>query len=363
MALRTRPTDEPGAPRPPGHLSSPALTGLFLIVAVHGLFAGRSFFVPVVIAILLSFVLAPSVRALSRLKLPVPLAAALVLSVVIALAGGAVYRLAGPAAAWIDEMPRTMETLQDRLEGLSGPVANVREATDMVEDLATLGNEEEKPQQVEMAGTGLSNSLFELTVGFVAQLLFVLVLLFALLASGDVVLDKLLQITGRVRDRRRIQSIARNTEKQISRYLVTVTSINASLGVATAIMMYLLGMPNPVLWGFMGGLFNFAPFVGTAVTSTVLFLAAATEFSEFGRIILPPLVFLGLTGVEAYFVTPAILARRLTLDLVVVFMTLFSLGSLWGAAGFLLAVPILAVLKIVSDQVDELAPVSHVLGE
>lgn len=340
---------------------SPALKGLFVIAAIHALYVGRSFAVPVVIAVLLSFVLAPAVRLLRRLRLPASLAAALILALVVAAAGGAVYGLAAPAAAWIEQLPRTIDRLESRIGDLRGPVESVREATDRVEEMATLGDEEE-PQQVEVAGTGLGDSLFQLTVGFIVQLFFVIVLLYALLASGELLVDKLMDVVPGIRDRDHMASIARHTERQISRYLFTVTMINTALGVISGLAMFLLGMPNPFLWGFIAGLFNFVPIVGSMVTSSVLLLVATSEFSDFWRIILPPLVFLALTGIEAYFVTPAILAQRLTLNLVVVFLSLFFWGWLWGPAGALLAVPMLAALKIVSDQIDALEPVSRLLG-
>ena len=350
-----------GSPAPGLGWHSPALKGLFVIAAIHALYVGRSFAVPVVIALLLSFVLAPAVRLLRKLWVPAPLAAALVLVLVVVAAGGAVYGLAGPAATWIEQLPRSIDRLESRVGDLRGSVENMREATDRVEEMATLGDEEE-PQQVEMAGTGLGDSLFQLTVGFFVQLFFVIVLLYALLASGELLVDKLMEVVPGVHDRDHMASIAGYTERQISRYLFTVTMINTALGVVSGLAMFLLGMPNPFLWGFIAGLFNFVPIIGSMVTSSVLLLVATSEFSDFWRIVLPPLVFLALTGLEAYFVTPAVLAQRLTLNLVVVFLSLFFWGWLWGPAGALLAVPMLAALKIVSDQIDAMAPVSRLLG-
>lgn len=342
--------------------SPTAVRGLFALALIYTLHIGRSFFVPIVVAILLSFLLAPLVRVFTRLRLPTTVAAALVIILLIAGLGAAGYRLAAPAATWIDEMPRALDRIEDIVADVSEPVESVREATDQVERMAKVGDDDaEKPQQVEVAGTGLSDSLFQITVGFFVQLMFVFVFLFALLAYGDRIVSKVAVMAPHLGDQRRVAAIAARTERRLSGYLGTIALINLGLGLAAALAMYLLGMPNPLLWGIVGGVMNFVPFVGAMFTATVVLVAAASEFSEPLRIALPPLTFLLLTGIEAYFVTPTILAHRLTLNLIAVFLSLFFWGWLWGPVGVLLAVPMLAAVKIVSDQVERLEPLARLL--
>jgi len=342
--------------------SPTAVRGLFALALIYTLHVGRSFFVPIVVAILLSFLLAPLVRVFTRLRLPTTVAAALVIILLIAGIGAAGYRLAAPAATWIDEMPRALDRIESIVADVSEPVESVREATDQVERMTKVGgNDAEEPQQVEVAGTSLSDSLFQITVGFFVQLLFVFVFLFALLAYGDRIVAKVVVMAPHLGDRRQVAAIAARTERRLSGYLGTIALINLGLGLTAALAMYLLGMPNPLLWGIVGGVMNFVPFVGAMFTATVVLVAAASEFSEPLRIALPPLTFLLLTGIEAYFVTPTILAHRLTLNLIAIFLSLFFWGWLWGPIGVLLAVPMLAAVKIVSDQVERLEPLARLL--
>jgi predicted PurR-regulated permease PerM len=127
--------------------------------------------------------------------------------------------------------------------------------------------------------------------------------------------------------------------------------------------MFLLGMPNPVLWGVMAGSLNFIPYLGAITSATILTLVALLTFEEVGRAVVVPLVFVVLTSLEGLIVTPTVVGRRLSLNPVAIFIWLIFWGWLWGIAGTLLAVPLLAVLKIVCDHVKPLAAVGEFLGD
>jgi predicted PurR-regulated permease PerM len=156
--------------------------------------------------------------------------------------------------------------------------------------------------------------------------------------------------------------MARQAESDVSRYLVTVTLVNLGLGAFTALAMFALGMPNPMLWGALAALANFIPYLGAMSTTAVLAIVAAVTFDEVSAIVAPPAVFLLLTTFEGQFVTPMLLGRRLTLNPVVIFLALLVWGWLWGVAGVLMAVPLLAAFKIMCDHVPSLAAVGEFLG-
>jgi predicted PurR-regulated permease PerM len=126
--------------------------------------------------------------------------------------------------------------------------------------------------------------------------------------------------------------------------------------------MFLLGMPNAILWGVMAAVLNFIPYLGALVGIGTIGLVALLTFDEPALIVLPPLTYFALTTFEAYFVTPSLLARRLTLNPVAVFLALILFTWMWGTAGALLAVPMLATFKLCCDHVDELEPVGTMLG-
>jgi predicted PurR-regulated permease PerM len=135
----------------------------------------------------------------------------------------------------------------------------------------------------------------------------------------------------------------------MSRYLAAVTLINLLLGAAVALSMQLLQMPNPILWGTMVAVLNFAPYIGALVSAAVLTLAALTTFPDVAKALAVPGTFLALTIMEGQVITPAVLGRRMALSPAIVFISVIIWGWLWGIAGALMAVPIATSLKVICD--------------
>jgi predicted PurR-regulated permease PerM len=344
---------------------SRTLTGLLVLALLYTFYFAKAVMIPIALALLLNLLLAPVVRGMKRyLRLPEALGAALVLLLGVALVGTTIYGLSGPAARWLDELPYAMFQVRDKVEALRQPVQDVQEAAQRVENLAQGEPKEgeEQPVQVAVQGPGLTGMFLGGAVSVVTGLVVMIALLYFLLASGDTLLRQAVSIAPRLSDKRRVVEIARETEDDISYYLLTISLINAGLGVAVGSAMYLLGMPNPILWGVLAGVFNFIPFLGAVVGIGVVALVALLTFDAVGQILLPPVTYLVLTSLEAQFVTPALLARRLTLNPVAVFLALIVWTWLWGVAGALLAVPLLATVKICCDHVEPLNPIGTMLG-
>jgi predicted PurR-regulated permease PerM len=344
---------------------SRTLTGLLVLALLYTFYFAKAVMIPIALALLLNLLLAPVVRGMKRyLRLPEALGAALVLLLGVALVGTTIYGLSGPAARWLDELPYAMFQVRDKVEALRQPVQHVQEAAQRVENLAQGEPKEgeEQPVQVAVQGPGLTGMFLGGAVSVVTGLVVMIALLYFLLASGDTLLRQAVSIAPRLSDKRRVVEIARETEDDISYYLLTISLINAGLGVAVGSAMYLLGMPNPILWGVLAGVFNFIPFLGAVVGVGVVALVALLSFDQLWSILLPPLSYLVLTSLEAQFFTPALLARRLTLNPVAVFLALIVWTWLWGIAGALLAVPLLATFKICCDHVEPLNPIGTMLG-
>lgn len=348
----------------PVDIRSLALTGLFLLAFFYTLYFARALFLPIFLAILLSLLLAPAVRGLKRLGIPEGIGAAILILGLLAAVSFGIYRLSGPAAGWIARAPQALEQVEQRVRELRGPVEEVREAAEEVErQVARMaGGEGQSRQQVEIRNQTITGVVLTTTGSFLGGAVIIVVLLYFLLASGDLFLRKLVRVLPRLSDKKRAIEIARQTEEHISKYLFTVTLINIALGFVTGVAMHLAGMPNPVLWGVTAGLLNFVPYLGALVTVAVLLLVSILTFEELGRAMVAPLLFLGINAVEGYVVTPMLLARRLTLNPVVIFLGLIVWGWIWGIAGALLAVPILATFKIFCDHIEPLAPIGEFLG-
>ncbi len=348
----------------PVDVRSVATTGIFVLLAFYTLYFARSLFLPIVLAFLLSLLLAPAVRGLRRMRIPGPIGAGLVILALLGAVSLGVYRLSGPAANWVERAPQGLTRFEQRVRRLRRPVEEVRQAAEKVEQQVQrmAGGDARTSQEVSLRDETFTSVVLSRTGSFLGGAAVTTVLLYFLLASGDLFLRKLVRVLPRLEDKKRAIEIARQTEDHISKYLSTVTLVNAALGVVVGLAMRLAEMPNPVLWGVMAGLLNYVPYLGPLVTALVLALVSVLTFDSLERAALAPLLYLGINAIEGYFVTPLLLGRRLTLNPVVIFLGLIVWGWIWGIAGALLAVPILATFKILCDHIEPLSPIGEFLG-
>ena len=339
-----------------------SLTGLFILACFYTLYFGRDFFLPVMLALVFNFLLAPLVRFLKTLRVPGALGSAIVIGGAIFAFGFLAYELSTPFEEWLAKIPATGAKLQAKAQPIRKIFEKLSVTSEQVEKLTDPKSHNEKsPQPVELK-TSLLGSLFSGTSKLVFSLLVVIVLLFFLLASGDLFLSKLVHVLPTLSDKKKAVKIAHEIEGNISRYLFTITFINAGIGVASGFLFWAFGIPNPALWGAVAGLLNFIPTVGAVSVAILMALIAFTSFDSFTHAALVPAAFLTLTMTVGTFVSPLVMGKRLTLNPVVIFMGLSFWGWLWGIPGALLAVPMLAIFKIFCDHIEPLAPIGEFLG-
>jgi predicted PurR-regulated permease PerM len=341
-------------------IRSLAITGLFIFALFYTLYFGKAFFLPIVLAVLLDFLLSPLLRTLKRAHIPEPLGAALVILALLGAAGGAVYGLSGPAKEWVAKLPSSVREAETRLAKLRKPVEQVSKTAEQVEQVTKMDNS--KAPEVVVKGPSLTERLFGTTQTILAGLLEVIILLYFLLAAGDLFLQKLIKVLPQLRDKKKAVAIARETEASISTYLVTVTLVNVGLGLAVAAVMYLVGMPNPLLWGALAGLAEFVPYLGATALVAVLGLAGLVTFDQLGHALLVPGAYLAVNLLQSQFITPLVLGHRLTLNPVAIFVGLVFWWWIWGVPGAFIAVPLLATFKIFCDHIKALAPIGEFLG-
>ena len=346
----------------PRSLPSVALSGLFLLAVFYTLYFARLFILPLVLAILLNLLLAPLVKGLSKLHVTPSLGAAAVILFLVGILGAGAYLLAGPAAEWIDRAPTSIVRMEEKLRILQRPVEQVQRAKKEVEKLTQLGGEKENEAPVRVRGEGMVEAVLGGAWTVVGAILMMLVLLYFLLASGDLFLRKLIRVLPTLADKKRAVEIARKLQEDISTYLLTITLINIGLGLSIGICMHLVGMPNAPLWGVMAAILNFIPYLGAMLGVAVVAIAALFTFDVLRDILHPPLIYLLLTTTEAYLITPLVIGRRLTLNPVVILLGLLFWGWMWGIIGAVLAVPLLVSFKIFCDHVPPLAPLGEFLG-
>ncbi len=335
-----------------GRPASVALVGLFMAAVALCLYLASDLLTPIAFAVLLSLLSSPIVRWLHCYGVPDALSALLIVAAQVGVLVLIVTLLAEPAERWLGEAPRTIRDLKQEL--LSGK-SHLEEIQELAEEVEGLAPTQPDTQAVVVKGPSVTENLL---VGLPAAATFagiVMFLTFFLLASGDTLLRRLTRCGRTWSERRRIVVIARQIQRDQSRYLATITLINLALGAVTGMAMFWLNVPNPFLWGTMVALFNFAPYVGAVVSASVLTVVGLSTFDTLGESLAPAAVFLCITIVEGQLITPTILGQRMALSPIFVFLAVIVWGWLWGVAGALMAVPIVTGLKVICDHVPGLA--------
>lgn len=336
-----------------------AVKGLFVLALFYTFYFARSLLLPIVLALLLSLILYPAVRALKRLRLAEPVAAAVVVLTLTGAVGLGIYQLFEPASTWIAKMPAVAEQAERKLARLRRSMEQVSKAAEKVEALTTVESTARRPQQVVAKPPSLVSRIWGGTQSVLASAGATLVLLFFILASGDLFMRKLVRVLPTLTDKKTAVAMARTIQSAIGRYLLTVTCINIVLGLVTAGLMHLIGMPNALLWGVMVALFNYVPYVGPAVSGTIMTVVAFITFDDLGDVLLVPFAYFTLETIEGQFVTPILTGRSLTLNPVMIFLSMLLWGWIWGVVGALMAVPILMTFKIFCDHIASLDPIGE----
>ncbi|MBA3960278.1 MAG: AI-2E family transporter [Chthoniobacterales bacterium] len=347
----------------PFDIRSVSLTGLFLLAIFYTIFFLRSLLLPMVLALLLSYLLRPIVRALARIKITPYVGAAVLLLSLVSLFGYGVSFLATPAAGWLEKAPYSVHQLQQKLTALRKPMEKVAQASTAVDSLtAPAPSTQTKTQTVEVKQHALADRLMVGTPEFLIGALTTLILLYFLLAYDAVFLAKLIKLMPTLSDKKRAVSIAHEIESQVSRYLFTITIINLCLGAAVGLAVGLLGLPNPVMWGVMVAVLNFIPYLGALTGIVCMTLGALLSFNSVGYAMLFPAAYFVLASLEGNFITPHVMGRSLTLNPVLVLLSLTFWGWMWGIVGVILAVPILAAFKIFCAHIEPMEPLAEFMS-
>jgi len=344
----------------PFDVRSVALTGLFILAVFYTIYFLRAVLLPIVLAWLLSYLLRPIIRTLSRIKIPPMLGAALILLTLLSLVTLGVSALATPAAGWLAKAPSGLEQLQHKLMPMKRSIAQVAKAGGEIEKLAT--PDSSSKAAVEVQRHPITEALYVRTPEFVSSTILLVILLFFLLAYDGVFIGKLIKLLPNFSDKKRAVSIAQDIESQVSRYLFTVTIINCCLGIAVGTTVGLLGLPNPVMWGVMVAILNFVPYLGALTGIICMTIGAILSFDSLGYALIFPAVYLLFGTLEGNFITPWVMGRSLTLNPVLILLSLVFWGWMWGIAGVILAVPILAAFKIFCAHIKPMEPLAEFLS-
>jgi len=335
------------------------LGGLFTLALLATAYVAGEIVLPLVFAFTLKLLLQPIFRVLERLHIPRVLAALLIIVALIGTIVGLGTAISGPAANWAAKLPEGIPRLQERLSFLRAPISTLQQFLQQIENIGGTGARQAGVGP--LGGTALLGTLFTGTRSFASGLFTTLLFLYFLLISGDTFLRRIVEILPKFSSKRQAVDISQQIESDISAYLLTITIMNAAVGVATALVMWLTGVGDPVLWGTVAFLLNFAPILGPTVGVVIFLLAGLLTIDTTWKAFVPAALYLAIHMVEGETVTPMLLARRFTLNPVLVILSLVFWFWMWGIPGAILSVPMLAIAKIVCDRVRPLAALGHFL--
>ena len=374
---------EEGGPlviRMPVDVRSIAISTIAVLGAILMLQYARQVLIPVVLAILISYVLAPAVRSMARHHVPRVIGAFLVIALLCAASGYGAYTLTDDAVRVIDDLPRVAERLRERsirprgsrtgdeglLQKMQDAAAEIDETAAKATTPAPVPDRVTRVQVVEPAfrasdylwsgGRGIVN--------FLAQFAIVLFLVYFLLVTDDLFKRKIVSIAGPTLTKKKISvQIMDEINNQISGFLRVQVITSLIVSVATAATLWWFGLDNFVLWGLLAGVFNSIPYIGPIVVSGGLAGVAFMQFDDLVRTAYVSGAALVITSLEGWLLTPVLMSRAAQMNPVAIFVGLLFWSWVWGVWGTILAVPMLMTLKSICDRVEDLQPIGELLGE
>lgn len=357
---------------------APFTTKLIAVVlSVVALALGREFFIPLALAVCFQALLTPLVRGLGRLRLPAPVGAAIVVLGALAVFGVGGWALSGPISAWVDKAPSNIATARAKLRELGRPLDRLTDAasgTPAVDPPAapaaaapSAPQPPPAPPPAQAAPGPAVPSLFAQLLGrattVVAGLLEVIVLVYLMLAAGNMLFRKLVKLLPAPDDLRTATDILNETESIVGRYLTVTALINVGQGIAVGLAMWAIGMPDPFIWGLMTFVLEFIPYLGGVIIVGLLLISGFSVFSGLGEVLLAPAIYLVISTFQNNVVSPYAYGNHLKLNPLAVMIFVLFWWFIWGIPGAFLAIPIAATLKVLGDQVPTMSAMGELLGE
>lgn len=312
--------------------------GIFLILFGGVLYVGGEILLPILIATMVSLTLAPLIKAGSRHGISPWISGLLIVILTVGALALAATALAGPVSEWIGRAPQIGATIKQKLAVLEPPLAALREL-----QTSLFGGGASTPAA---AGSNVVLPVVAFVTPAAGELLLLFGTLLFLLVGQIGLRNRLVLMFSNQESRLRFLRIVNDIEKNLAGYLAVVTMINAALGSIVALGAWLIGLPDPAIFGLLAALLNYVPYVGPAIMMVTMFGVGLVTFPSLGHALIAPAGLLGLCTLEGHFITPAIVGRRITLNPLLVLLSLAFWTWMWGPIGAFLAAP-LAIVGLV----------------
>ncbi len=336
-------------PRPRAPVSVVVLATLAVLATA---WVAQALILPILLAMFFAMIGNPILRVLRRLYVPRFLAALLVLLAGLAATAMLVWQLAGPVQGWVEQAPAQLRALAPRLQQMTKPMHSASEAAASFAR-ATDGTPQRRAQLVQIQQDDAWQRLTA-TPRMAASVLAVVLLTFFFMVYGERLQRHAIALLPDRQRKKLTVEIMTSIEREISRYILTISIINTLLGLAFAASLYALGiaLPEAAMWGTIVALLNFAPYVGPFIGAILMLMLGFVTYDTLGMSLLPLAIYMGLHTVEGQLITPIVLGRRMALSPLILILGLMVFGFLFGIVGLLLAVPLLVCVKMILVRVD-----------
>ena len=352
----------------------PAIIVVAVLMSIAMLWWAQEVFIPLVLAVLLTYALEPIHRRLVRVGMPPGLSAAIVLVFVLSIVSGGLFILRDQAAGFAQQLPvvteKVRELVRNSAQSPSNTVGKVQQAASEIKKAAdetapppprgvTRVQVEEPPLRwIDLVWKG-SLSI----IGIAIQGIIILFLVFYLLASGDLYKRKLVKIAGPVLSLRRLTvEILDDITRQIERFIMARILISVMVGFGTGVAFWILGVGQPGMWGLAAGVLNTVPYLGPSAITIASGLVALLQFGTWRMALTVAGAATLVASIEGMFITPLLMGQAGRMSPLAIFIGLSFWGWLWGISGLLLAVPLLMIIKAVCDHIEGLGWISELLG-
>ncbi len=331
------------------------LGGLFFLAVMAVLYLTREVVLPVVMAVVLMLLLRPLVRALEHVRIPKAVGALIAVLLLLGVFVVLGTILSSSTGTWMHDLPAAMSKLTQRFAAVKGFMSRAEPV------LGQFGMQSGSSTNLGIDPGHIATVIAGGVSGLASHLLETLLILFYLLVFGETFLRRLVEILPRLRDKKQAVEISMVIERDLSIYLITVTIINAIVGVITAGVMWAFGIPGAPLWGVVAFAFNYVPILGPFTGVALFLLVGLLTLGLSWLSVLPAVCYLGIHIAEGEIITPMLLSRRFTVNPVAMMLALLFWYWMWGVQGAILAVPMLAILKIIADRLRPLRALGHFL--
>jgi len=323
------------------------LGAAFCLGLPFALQAGAEFFLPLTAAVVIAIALVPVLEWLERRGVPSGLAAFLSLAAFLALINAALAIIVVPATGWFTRLPESIPRIQSNLAPLIDFYSTLQRFVDRTLASVASGSEATAQAMAATAPTSVVDYFISAAPSAAIQLFFAVLVVFFFLAGWTRLRKGTIRRRGSFDGAMQTARVIQNVVDATADYLATITAINAILGLIVSLLLWALGMPSPFMWGGVVAICNFVPYLGPIVAAILLALGGLMTFDAVGFALLPALLFIGVHLVEANLITPLVLGRRLTINPLLILVSLSFWGWVWGTPGALLAVPLLLILQTI----------------